>query len=81
MGLCAVCNLVAHAWREYEFAAIFEFGVEFAFDAQQYVALYAPMISEIARRVLDHADAKVAKGPCLPISETVVASMVGSLDG
>jgi hypothetical protein len=43
--------LVTHAWLEREFAAVFEFGMKLPLSAKKYVALGAPMINKMARRV------------------------------
>ncbi len=33
MCFCVVGNLIAHAWREREFSAVSQFGMELAFEA------------------------------------------------
>jgi hypothetical protein len=57
MRFCVVRDLVTHALHERELAAVFEFGDEFAFSAKKYMALDAPMVSHIAGRVLNRANA------------------------
>jgi len=42
MGFGVVGHLIAHARRQHERAAIGKLGVQFAFEAQQDVALAAP---------------------------------------
>jgi hypothetical protein len=52
-----VCDLVAHSRLEGVFPAIFELSMELTLEAEEYVSFDAPMIGEIARRVLNHANA------------------------
>lgn len=61
MRLSAVCYLIAHPRCEDEGSAILEFGVQFAFEAQEDVAFAAPMVRQVAGGVFDHAHADVAK--------------------
>ena len=61
MRLRIICDLVRHARHERERAAILEFRLKLARNAQENVTLDAPMIGEIARRVLDHANTNGAK--------------------
>jgi hypothetical protein len=57
VGLRIVCDLVAHSRLERVSPAILELGMKFTLKTQEYVPLDAPMIGEIARRVLNHANA------------------------
>ena len=56
MRFGVVSNLVTHARREHEIATVLQFCVQFAADAKQYVSIAAPVIREVASRVIDHAD-------------------------
>jgi hypothetical protein len=61
MRLRAIRDLIAHARRECEHAAVSQCGAEFAFETQQYMPFLAPVIGEITRRVLDHPHAEFAE--------------------
>jgi hypothetical protein len=54
--------------------------VQLAVDAQDYVTLAAPMICEITRRVLNHANADVPKVLSAPVGQSGFAFVLGSLD-
>ena len=56
MGFSIVKYLVTHAWLEDKIAAIFQFRVQFALQAKPYVTFAAPMVCDIARCVVDHAN-------------------------
>lgn len=43
-----VCNLITHAGPKREDATVLEFGVEFAADAQEYMALTTPVIGFVS---------------------------------
>ncbi len=53
---CVVRNLITHARLERERAPILKRSVKLTFGAQEYVTLDAPVIREVAGRVLDHAN-------------------------
>ena len=59
-GISEVRNLIAHARLQLERATILQFGVEFAFKHIEDVASVAPMIGEVAGRVLHHPDPHIA---------------------
>src|SRR4051812_24811678 len=80
MRLGIVCHLVTHAWPQHELAAVLELGVQLAFDAKQDVALTAPMIRQVARRVLDHSHPNAAELPRAPVRHASVAGVLGRLD-
>lgn len=61
MCLGFVGDLVAHAGFQGVGAAVCQFGVEFAREAKEDVAFFAPMIGEVAGRVFDEAHADVAE--------------------
>lgn len=61
MRLSVVRDLVTHAGLQGELAAIFEFSLEFTFDAEQDMAFDTPMVCEIAGGVLDPADANASE--------------------
>src|SRR5712691_4770395 len=56
----AVRDLVARPGREREGPAVLQLGRELAFDAQDDVPLLAPVVREVARRVLHHPHADLA---------------------
>jgi len=68
MGFRIVSHLITHARLEDKCAAIFQFRVQFALKAKQYVSLAAPMVSEITLRVFDHANADVAEMLRAPVA-------------
>ena len=74
MGFCMVCHLVAHARLEDKCSAIFQFRVQLALEAKQDVPLAAPMVSQIACRVFDHAHPDMAKMLCAPVSNALMVS-------
>ena len=77
MRLGAVGNLIAHAWRENIFSAVFELGMELTFQTQEDVAFRAPVIRKITRRIFNHAHAQSPKHTGLPISDALLARMLG----
>ena len=76
MRFCIVGNLVAHTGLQGECPPVFELGVKLTFDAQKNVSLDAPVISAIARRVVNHPDADVSKLLCSPVRATSLAAML-----
>ena len=58
MRLRIICDPIARSRAQSEDAAIFEFCIELACDAKQDVALAAPVVGLVPRRMLDHANAK-----------------------
>ena len=73
MRLGIVSDLIAHAGGKHKFSSILQFRVQFSFEAQQNMALAAPMISKIARRIFNLAHPKTSESFCLPISKTRIA--------
>lgn len=67
MGLRIVRNLVAHACLKGESATIFKLGVKLTRDAKKKVTFGAPVICDIAWRVLDHTDSNRAELLSAPI--------------
>jgi hypothetical protein len=61
MRLSIVCNLITHTGPKREDATVFEFGVEFATNAKQYMALITPVIGFVPGRILNHSDANITK--------------------
>src|SRR5215213_7491913 len=59
--LLAVAHLVAHPRLEDDDAAVLQLGVDLALEAEHDVSLLAPMIGDVAGRVLDHPDADFAE--------------------
>ena len=80
MGFCMVSHLVTHAGLEDKFSAIFQFRVQLTFEAKQDVPLAAPMVSQVACRVFDHANADVAEMLRAPVSCATVSLVLGSVD-
>jgi len=78
MRFRVVRNLIAHARLQREFAAVFEFSVQFALGTQEDVALDTPMISQIARRVLNHSNADVPEVLGAPVSQPAFSFVLGS---
>jgi hypothetical protein len=54
--------------------------MEFAFDAEKDMAFHAPMVGEIAWRVLDHAYTDASKVLRAPIGAAALACVLRSLD-
>jgi len=66
MPFHVVSHLITHPGRQRELAAIFQFRVQLAFEAQQHMPTPAPVIGQVAGGVFDHAytgGAKVASAP------------------
>src|SRR5687768_13731619 len=80
MGLGIVRDLVAHAGPQRERAPILELRAQLALDAQEDVPLHAPMVREIARRVLHHAHTDPAELPRAPVGDPMLALVLGPLD-
>jgi hypothetical protein len=76
-GVAEVRHLIAHAGQQLEAAAVAQFGVEFAFQHVEHVAAVAPVIGEIAGRVLDHPDAQIANIQGAPERLTCFARVGG----
>ena len=81
MGLGLVGYLVAHAGLEQELPAIFEFSIELALEAKQDVALGAPMVGQVPRRIFHHPHANVPKLLGAPIRGSSDTFVFGGLDG
>ena len=61
MRVRVIGDLVAHAGLEHDDPAVLELRVDLAFEAQHDVPLRAPVVGDVAGRVLDHADADLAE--------------------
>ncbi|MDQ0653881.1 hypothetical protein QFZ38_004137 [Pseudomonas cedrina] len=61
MALPLIAHLVTHSGRQRELAAVLQFRVQLAFEAQQDVPSPAPVIRQVTGRVLDHAHAGIAE--------------------
>src|SRR6476659_8956560 len=79
VGEIAVGDLVALAGLQHHGAAVGQLGLQLALEHQQDVALLAPVVGEVARRVLDHAHAYVVEGARAPVSLAGLARMLGAL--
>lgn len=80
MRFRVIRDLIAHSRFQCEFSTVFEFGDEFALNAQQDVTFDAPVIGKIPRRVLDHAHPDIAKVPGTPVSQSGFALMLGGFN-
>ena len=76
-----VGDLVALALLQLDCAAVGQLGRQRALEHQQDVALLAPVIGEVAGRVLDDPHADVVEGPGPPERLARLARMFGALDG
>ena len=76
-----VGHLIAHARLQSESASVGEFGFEFAFEAEQDVALRAPMVGKIAGRVFHHPHADLAEVLRPPECESGFAGVLGGRNG
>src|SRR5216683_6032727 len=74
-----VGHLIALALLQHHGAAVGQFGVQFAFQHQEHVALLAPVVGKIARRVFHHAHADVVEGLGAPVSLAGLAGVLGAL--
>ena len=80
MRLAAIGDLVAGAGGQHELAPVGELGMQLAFQAQQDVSLGAPVIRQIAGRVLHHSYADISELPGAPPGDAGVALVFGALD-
>src|SRR5204863_3326566 len=79
VGQVAVGHLVALALLEHNGTAVGQLGMQLAVQHQEDVALLAPMVGEIARRVLDHAHANVVEVARAPVGLAGLAGVLGAL--
>ena len=80
MRLRVVGDLIAHSRLEREGSAICQFGIELSFRAQKDMALHAPVIRKVSRRVLDHSNSDIAELACPPVGFARLTWMFGSWD-
>lgn len=80
MGFGVVGNLVTHSRLQNESPSILELGVQFAFEAEQDVAFFAPVIGDITRRVFDHADADSTELAGAPVGAAAFARVLSPFD-
>ena len=81
MGERAVGHLVALAGLQHDRAAVGQLGREFPLQHQQDMALLAPVVGEITRRVLDHAHPDVVEGLRAPVRLAGLAGVLGARHG
>lgn len=81
MGFGLVGDLVAHAGLEQKLPTVFEFSIELALEAKQDVALGAPMVGQVPRRIFHHPHANVSELLGAPIRGSSDAFVFGGLDG
>src|SRR5262245_4855777 len=79
MGEIAVGDLVALALLQDHGPAIGQLGVQLAVEHQQHMALLAPVVGQIARRVLDDAHPDVVEIARAPVRLAGLAGMLGAL--
>ena len=72
----SVGHLVAHPGPEHEGPPVGELGVQLTLETEENVPLLAPVIREIAGRVVDHPDAHVAQLPRAPVRDAGVPRML-----
>lgn len=70
-------NLVTHTGTQRIDSSVLKFGLKLSFDAQQNMPFDTPMIGEVVRRVLNHADSNWAELACLPIGLARLAGVLG----
>ncbi len=75
-----VRNLITHARPERELAAVLQLSMQLAFRAKEYVAFHAPVIGQIPRGVLNHANSDISKVLRAPIGSPALATMFRSFD-
>src|SRR5262249_37204195 len=80
MRISSVGHLVAHAGLERERAPIREIGVQLAVHAEDDVALLAPMVGNVARRVVDHPDANLTELARAPGRDPALTRMGRRID-
>lgn len=80
MSLGAICDLIADTGAELEAASVVKFGFHLASEAQENVALLAPMVGSIARRILDHAYPNWAEILRAPQRDTGLSGMLRGFD-
>ncbi|MNF60334.1 hypothetical protein D3C84_419500 [compost metagenome] len=77
MGLGVVRHLIAHARRQGEDAAILQLGVQLPLEAEQNMALAAPVIRQIAGGVLHHPHPKIPKLLGVPVGDAAFPLVLG----
>lgn len=76
-----VGDLIACSRPKNEYAAVFKFGVQFAFDAQEDMAFDTPVVGQVAGRVFDHPDPDAAEVLRLPVGNAALAAVFGAFNG
>lgn len=80
MGFGVVRHLVAHARRQGEDAAILQLGVQLPFEAEQHMALAAPVIRQIPGGVLHHSHPQIPELPGVPACDAALSLVFGRRD-
>ena len=75
-----VSDLIACSGPKYEHAAVFKFGVQLAFDAQEDMAFDTPVVGQVAGRVFDHPDPDAAEVLRLPVGNAGLAGVFGAFN-
>src|SRR5689334_15349763 len=80
MRLRAIGDLVAHTRVQHDAASVLQLGVQLAFQTQQDVSLHAPVIRQVARRVLHDPHAHVAELRGTPVGHSNRAFVLSGTD-
>lgn len=76
VGLHAVAHLVTHSRMKNLHAAVLQLCVKFALQAKEHVTLFAPVIRQVAWRVVHESDANIAELSGAPVRYTVCSFML-----
>lgn len=76
MWRIAIADVIALSGLKGELFAISQLDINLAAKTKNHVILRAPVIGNVAGRVLNHAHADVAKAPGLPKSKSGLAGML-----
>src|ERR1051325_5233108 len=79
MWLGLISNLVAHSRRQAKLPAIRQLRLELTGEAQDDVALLAPVVRTIAWRILDHANPHGSEMPRAPVRGSRFAGVLRRL--
>jgi len=77
MSRHTVAYLITHSRAKNFHAPVFQFSLKFTFETQNYMALFTPVIRQVARRVFNDSDANIAELSSPPMRNTVFPCMFG----
>jgi len=80
MRLGIVGDLITHAWFENKLTAVPKLGLKFAPKAKKNMPFSAPVIGQVSRRILNHADADGVKLAGMPGGCTGSAGMFAAFN-